>query len=162
MEDAVIAQQRQRNVDAMLSALPVSLGFRRCWRGQDPFELRSENCVIRFHFERCESSSCIIEILHPLDTKPPMHSLLLQYLRSVKMPESNFATWFADYGRMLATYFGDVLSGDFSIRSQYAAVETRFWDRLFDIERLPVDHPTRILCDNYDLRWLDEIERDRE
>ena len=152
-----MAKSKEQCVNEFLSALPAANSYSLVDAGYESLELRSPNCVIRFSFDRGNTSSCITELVDPRNPERGMHLLLLLYLRGVT-PTPNTAR--ADFGRMVATIFPDVLSGDFRIQSQYDAVETPFFNYLDIVKKLPTTHPTRVLYENHDLRWISEIQND--
>lgn len=148
-----------KNAQDLLSAIPEEFGFRLNLPCDGPVELQSDRCVIRIAFERYEPSRFILEIVDPKDPFRSLRFSVLRHLRNIKHIEQNDPRLFRRIGTVLATEFADLLQGDFRIRARYDEVENRYFDRLSDVRALPKGHPIRVLYENYDLRWLTEIEK---
>jgi hypothetical protein len=124
------------------------------------FELHGPACVIQLTFERHRPSSFVILLSDPRTNCSPDHGMslwILRHMRGVSNSPSEQDS-LGSIGRMLSAHFSDILNGDFSIVSEYSQIENRIFDAMFRVEALPPEHPTRKKYDDYDIRWLDEVD----
>jgi hypothetical protein len=134
-----------------LRVMPETLGFQ-----YDPeIGIKSSECIIRFLFERFEDTYNIL-ISSP---NAPTEELSYPILRQLRSVSSIGEDSYEMKGRVLATRFADLLSGDFSIRSEYELMEKRIALGALRVLSLPHDHPIRALYEGCDLQWLDQIEK---
>lgn len=154
-----IESEKLTNVRELLAAIPERFGFHLNLPSDGPHELRSDRCILQIAFERFEPSEFVLVIADPKEPRHGMNLWILRYLRGIKDISWDQPGLFRRLGTVLATNFGDLLNGDFSIRTRYDDIENRFFDRLTDVEALPQGHQIRVLYENYDLRWLTEIEK---
>ena len=155
-------EEREEVVRKILEKLPAALGYCCDETSECGFELRTNACVIGLGFARYEADLESITVYDPQsdpDKRNGMALWILQFLRGGQCVSSETEDPYQLIGRTLTDRFGDLLSGDFSIRRQYDQVEGRILDHLFEVFDLPDDHPTRVRFKNYDLQWLDDLER---
>lgn len=159
---STIEQQRERNANDLLSALPSSIGFVCHKVGGGLYELRTEECVIQLAFERYESSSVSVTLIDPKSDpthKNGMSLWILRQLRGAAGLSKATPDPFQCMGRILTEKFSDLLTGDFSIRREYDEIEGRILAHVFEVKSLPMQHPIRIRFENQDLRWLQDLEK---
>lgn len=156
------AEQCAANADAVLSALPKTLGFRRRCVHDGVHDLESPTCVIRLAFKRYEASRLeSIDIFEAFCKDVGKHGMafwVLRHIRGIAAVGSGVVpNPFVCIGELLTIGLLDVLSGDFSIRQRYDHLQSRILDHMSDIRELPISHPARIRFENYDIRWLDDF-----
>jgi len=156
------AFQCEENARKVYSALPALFGFRFETVSQWHYELRSDKCVVQLKFDRYDPSTCVVLLDAP--TAPSkqwtgMSLWVLRHMRGVEGPQNSSLDQFIAIGRILVERFDDLLTGEFSTVSDYPQIEKRILDRMFDADALPVGHPIRARFENYDIRWLDDLEK---
>lgn len=120
------------------------------------WHLVSPDCVVELLFERYEPEYHV-ELRDPrAPGSEPLNLLLLRHLRGARLAGPGDESP-EHHGALLATYFPDLLAGDFAIRARYEAVYDVFYRKLFDLQMLPEDHPAWARVRRFDLGWMDEL-----
>lgn len=154
---STVEEQREQNVKDFLSSIPASLGFQARQMSPGEYELYSDKCVVHLICERYEESISQVEFRSPNQDNDGMSCWILCLIRSVPITDDEKNS-IAAYSRMLVKHFADVLSGDFSVQSEYEELEGRILDRISEVRELPADDPIRIRFENHELQWLFDLE----
>lgn len=155
-----LEEERLSNLDQVLSSIPDSFEFKLIHKTRGNYELENETCVLNFSFDRYESSKVVTLIFDPQNKDDDGMSLfLLRFLLHANTQMKEGENKFHFLGRLLVNHFSEILNGDFSIRRKYDLVEDDFYDKVFDVRSLPSSHPARQKYDNYDLGWLNLMDR---
>ncbi|HEX2731831.1 MAG TPA: hypothetical protein VHM70_09505 [Polyangiaceae bacterium] len=117
--------------------------------------LVSKHCVIVISKDRYGDAFGIY-VRQPGENRDDMDLYLLRQLRGAYHP-SRKGEDVTYYGHLLAEFFPDLLAGDFSIQTRYRQVEKEFNRLIFELRRLPAEHPAVQLCRRYDIRWMKKL-----
>ncbi len=146
------------NAKELLAALPEDLGFQLHCVHSHLYELHSAKCIVRLGFDQFEPRVCSTEFVNPIDPTRSMAYWVLRHIRGVPVTEDETSSRVA-FGRKLALKFGDILAGDFGVQKEYEHLHDRILDRVSEVRRLPLVHPTRVRFANCDLQWLSDVEK---
>lgn len=156
-----LEEERIYNINEILKVIPGSLNFKFVYAAQERYELKSNACVLKFNFDRYESTGVNVEICEPnAESGGCMGLLVLLHLRRVNDQIQKGESNFQFIGRLLTNNFSDILRGDFSIRARYDEVYDLFYAHLIEVMNLPETHPARQKFDNCDIDWLDLLPGD--
>ena len=126
--------------------------------------LSSQSSAITFVFERYAKEDgdggCIAFISRPDELSDGMHVLVLRYILGIgdaPNPEWGVAENTAE---LFNRHFQQILDGDFSIQEKYSRAERRnFFVMLMRVQALPDHDPIKIKAKNFDITWMDDLER---
>ncbi|MGV3606470.1 MAG: hypothetical protein ACO1RA_08675 [Planctomycetaceae bacterium] len=124
--------------------------------------LNSPACEIHVLFERYEDDFNFV-VVEPGGQQEPMSLLLLRFLANASGSEichdDETPEFYAD---LFSIYFSDLLEGNFSIRSRYEEVKDRFFELLFQAQRLPDDDVIKVKILSFDISWMELMRRSKE
>ena len=149
---------KENFVERLYSHLQGSERFEVLKTNDLAWEVESDRCRISVIFDRHEESDPVVTVSPAADGAPKMSLFLLRHLRRVgkEFSATNSPEAIA---RILNLYFTDLLSGDFSIQSEYNAVSKRFFMLGFEVDMLPDTDPIKKKYLNFDIGWLTDLLR---
>ena len=120
------------------------------------FELLSSTSRIRFVWERYVENQKITYIATPDPEDRGMHYLLLRHLVGARDVLSDIRSP-KNQAAVCNRYFGNLLSGDFSVRCRYEEVKDRFFTLLMELHKLPESDPIRVKAREFDISWMHDL-----
>lgn len=130
-------QQRESIARRIFSAIPDVYGF-RFLHFTDLTYFESENCVIRFGWERYETKIASIQFLDPknADTLDGMSFWVLQNVLGFQVVIRDGADPNYELGMAIVNHCDDLLRGNFGIRKRYKQLEKSILDRALESSKL--------------------------
>lgn len=120
------------------------------------FSLTSNECRILFVFDRYQEGAPIIFVAKAGSKGEGLHVLLLRHLRGALDQLSDHASP-ENFAEIFNRYFVDLLTGDFSIESEYLKREDDFFTLLMYVPRLDEDDPIKIKVKLFDISWIADL-----
>jgi len=120
------------------------------------WNIESSQCRIAVVFDRYEAGDPVVTISAPSSDAQKMSLFLLRHMRHAGQ-EFSVANSPETLARMLSLRFSDLLSGDFSIQREYAALSRRFFTLSFEVDMLLDTDPVKRKFADFDIAWLEDL-----
>ncbi len=127
---------------------------------QNEFEWRveSKDCRIAFVFERYDGDCFMILVSSPESSAPGANLIILRDIRGARdvLPDAGSPE---NQAEIFNKYFGDILTGDFSLLKEQERLGKEVSLYLAKALSLDDDDPIKIKVRNYDISWLEDYKK---